>query len=68
MWHRNVDNSDITLRGSGDITVHFEEGCKKVDCQMSGSGDICLEGKVEQMNKHKSGSGDIDTDRLTIVK
>ena len=68
VWHRNVDNSDITLRGSGDITVHFEEGCKKVDCQMSGSGDICLEGKVEQMNKHKSGSGDIDTDRLTIVK
>jgi hypothetical protein len=64
----NVDETDISLRGSGDISVRFGEGCKKVDCQLHGSGDICLEGKVEQMNKHKTGSGDIDTDRLVIKR
>ena len=66
VWHWNVDESNISLRGSGDITVHFEEGCKKVDCQLTGSGDITLDGQVEQMNKQKAGSGDIDTDRLQI--
>ena len=64
----NVRDTDISLRGSGDITVHFGKGCKRVDCQLTGSGDICLDGEVEQMNKHKAGSGDIDTDKLTIVK
>lgn len=62
----NVRDTDISLRGSGDITVHFGEGCKTVDCQLNGSGDINLEGLVEQMNKHKTGSGDIDTDELVI--
>ena len=66
VWHWNVDESNISLRGSGDITVHFEEGCKKVDCQLTGSGDITLDGQVEQMNKQKAGSGDIDTDRLQV--
>jgi hypothetical protein len=64
----NVGETDISLRGSGDISVRFGEGCKKVDCQLNGSGDIYLEGKVEQMNKHKTGSGDIDTDKLAIGK
>ena len=66
VWHWKVDDTNISLRGSGDITAHFEEGCKKVECQLNGSGDISLEGKVEQMNKHKTGSGDIDTDKLVI--
>ena len=64
----NVRDTDISLRGSGDVTVHFGKGCKRVDCQLTGSGDICLDGEVEQMNKHKNGSGDIDTDKLIIVK
>ena len=64
----NVRDTDISLRGSGDITVHFGKGCQRVDCQLTGSGDICLDGEVEQMNKHRTGSGDIDTDKLTIVK
>lgn len=64
----NVDETDVTLKGSGDITVRFGEGCKIVDCQLKGSGDICLEGTVKQMNKHKSGSGDIDTDKLVIIE
>lgn len=64
----NVRDTDISLRGSGDITVHFGRGCQRVDCQLTGSGDICLDGEVEQMNKHKAGSGDIDTDKLIITK
>ena len=64
----NVRDTDISLRGSGDITVHFGRGCQRVDCLLTGSGDICLDGEVEQMNKHKAGSGDIDTDKLIITK
>ena len=64
----NVRETDITLRGSGDIAVRFDGDCKKVDCQLVGSGDISLSGKVERFNQQKSGSGDIDTDNLRIEK
>ena len=64
----NVRETDITLRGSGDIAVRFDGDCKKVDCQLVGSGDISLRGKVERFSQQKSGSGDIDTDKLIIEK
>ena len=66
VFQNNVQETDIMLRGSGDIAVRFDGNCKKVDCQLVGSGDISLRGEVERMNMHKSGSGDIDTDRLVI--
>lgn len=64
----NVRETDIMLRGSGDIAVRFDGDCKKVDCQLVGSGDISLRGKVERFSQHKSGSGDIDIDKLVIEK
>lgn len=56
-----VDNTDLTLRGSGDIEVNFMEGCKKANCQMAGSGDITLKGRLEHYDVQKRGSGEIDT-------
>lgn len=56
-----VDNTDLTLRGSGDIEVNFMEGCKKANCQMAGSGDIKLKGRLEHYDVQKRGSGEIDT-------
>lgn len=68
IFQNNVQETDIMLRGSGDIDVRFDGDCKKVDCQLVGSGDISLSGKVERFNQQKSGSGDIDTDNLRIEK
>lgn len=61
-----VRETDIALKGSGDIDVDFVEGCERVTCRLSGSGDITLKGKVNQFQKKKSGSGDIDTSRLSV--
>jgi hypothetical protein len=56
------------LKGSGDISADFEKGCKKVECELRGSGDISLKGNVEHFSKQKSGSGDIEYHKLTIEK
>lgn len=63
---QNAASTRITLRGSGDVNVEFAKGCGSVDAQLMGSGDIDLRGSVQSMNKHKSGSGDIDTDNLKV--
>lgn len=68
VFQSNVQETDIMLRGSGDIAVRFDGDCKKVDCQLVGSGDISLRGKVERFSQQKSGSGDIDIDKLVIEK
>ena len=64
----NVGETAIELKGSGDISVNFMEGCQKASCRLVGSGDIKLKGTIGQFSKQKSGSGDIDTDKLTIEK
>lgn len=56
----DVADTDIHLKGSGDVDVRFVEGCKRAKCNLVGSGDIKLKGHVESLEKHKSGSGDID--------
>ena len=58
-----ASNWDLKLdryEGSGDVDVRFVEGCKRAKCNLVGSGDIKLKGHVESLEKHKSGSGDID--------
>lgn len=62
----NVVETDLSLKGSGDIAVNFVEGCQSAQCQLNGSGDITLEGTLNHYDAHKSGSGDINTDRLTV--
>jgi len=62
----HVKDTYLSLKGSGDINADFKEGCGAVECELRGSGDISLKGAVQQINQHKSGSGDIDIDRLTV--
>ena len=64
----NVRSTDISLRGSGDVSVTFGEGCLDADCSLVGSGDISLKGRLRDVKYHKTGSGDIDTERLEVVK
>ena len=61
-----VLSTRLGLKGSGDIKVGFQEGCQAVDCELRGSGDITLSGVVSRFSQHKSGSGDIDVDKLKM--
>ena len=63
-----VKDTHLSLKGSGDIEADFKEGCGAVNCELRGSGDISLRGTVMKFNQHKSGSGDIDIDQLTLIK
>ena len=65
---RNVNDTRLSLKGSGDITAEFSKDCGAVDCDLRGSGDITLEGKVRRFSQYKSGSGDIEVDKLYILK
>lgn len=62
----NVENTSIALKGSGDIKTTFQDACRKVDCELDGSGDIKLSGEVVHLNQHKVGTGDIDTSNLHV--
>ena len=63
---KNVRQTDISLRGSGDISVEFKEGCHEVNARLLGSGDVSLKGQVKKFSQQKTGSGDIDTDGLSV--
>lgn len=65
---RNVADTRLALKGSGDIDAVFEEGCQSVDCELNGSGDIDLKGRIGQIKSKKRGSGDINIANLTIEK
>lgn len=58
--------TQLSLKGSGDINANFREDCEAVECELRGSGDISLKGTVRKFNQHKSGSGDIDFERLAV--
>ena len=64
LW--KVDDTNLQVTGSGDIDVAFNEGCQAAECELRGSGDITLKGHVAHFTKHKTGSGDIDTDKLVV--
>ena len=63
----NVETTSIALKGSGDIETVFKEGCRHVDCELQGSGDIKLAGAVSRFSQHKVGSGNIDSSRLIVT-
>ena len=64
----DVADTDVSLRGSGDIAVSFEGRCQRAQCQLTGSGDIKLSGRLGHYSGQKRGSGDIDTDKLSVEK
>ena len=61
-----VKDTSLSLKGSGDIDAEFKEGCGALECELRGSGDISLKGTVRKFDSHKSGSGDINADRLNV--
>ena len=65
LW--NVTSTSLALKGSGDIETVFKEGCRHVDCELQGSGDIKLAGAVSRFSQHKVGSGNIDSSRLIVT-
>ncbi len=66
LHERNVQSTDLRLKGSGDIDADFDHGCKEVNCELHGSGDITLSGSVDRYSMQKSGSGEVDVDDLSI--
>ena len=64
LW--NVMETSLLLRGSGDIGVNFKQGCHTVSCELNGSGDISLSGKVRRFSQQKHGSGDVNIDNLNV--
>jgi len=65
---RHVDETNLTLKGSGDINADFGKGCRKVDCELHGSGDISLSGQIGHFSIQKHGSGDVNTAKLIVEK
>lgn len=63
---RHVLSTNLALTGSGDINARFARGCGALNCELQGSGDINLSGQVERFKSQKRGSGDVDTEELTI--
>lgn len=57
--------TSANLIGSGDLNIVFDN-CLSADARLTGSGDINLKGKLKKLNKSKIGSGDIDTDDLSV--
>ena len=60
-------NSMAQVTGSGDIKVHFISG-NTASATVTGSGDITFSGSLTQVSKAVSGSGSINTDKLTTTK
>lgn len=68
----NVDINNLTsqrtniqLKGVGNMDIDFDHG-GAVDCILQGVGSITLSGTVKSFRNQVHGSGNIDTDELTI--
>jgi hypothetical protein len=62
---RQVAQTRIELKGSGDIKMKCRQ-CGSVISRLIGSGDITLNGDVASLGSSTRGSGDINTDGLTV--
>jgi hypothetical protein len=51
-----TQDANTKISGSGDIDIYVSN---TLNAQLSGSGDISYAGSPKQVNKHKSGSGEI---------
>lgn len=54
---------ELSLRGSGNTYIEHPGG-KSFECNLYGSGDITIVGKVDELDIILKGSGDIDTRNL----
>lgn len=65
--HEQVAATQIVLKGSGDVAATFDR-CGAVAADLRGSGSIALSGTVSSLEQNTLGSGEIETNRLQIVK
>ena len=63
--HENVANTNVLLKGSGDIVASFLN-CGNVVSELRGSGDITFSGDVRSLTNSQLGSGDYHINRLNI--
>ena len=64
LW--NVMDTNLLLKGSGDIDANFKQGCRTVSCDLNGSGDISLSGKIMRFSQQERGSGDVNIGKLSV--
>lgn len=64
----HVDKTWLSLRGSGDIDASFDKNCLQAECELNGSGDISLSGKLKKFSQQTRGSGSVDTSKLLVEK
>jgi len=60
-----VKDTVLSLQGTGDIDVNMDN-CGKVNANLQGTGDITIKGNVSVLEKSEHGTGDIDTDELSV--
>lgn len=61
----HCDKTSLELTGSGEMKVSFAD-CGEANCNITGSGDIELRGDLKQLTKNQIGSGEINSDGLSI--
>lgn len=64
----HVNDTWLSLKGSGDIDASFNQNCLRAECDLNGSGDISLSGKLRKFSHQKRGSGDVNTSKLLVEK
>lgn len=64
---KNINKTKMDVTGSGDISITFDN-CNEATAGVTGSGDITLKGTLRNLKKSISGSGEVSTDGLTIIK
>ena len=57
--------SRVSLVGSGDVKMRFDDS-GSVESNLTGSGDITLKGSVREFKSNVRGSGEINTEKLTV--
>jgi len=65
LWNEdkiNATNFDVSLAGSGDVTLDISANF--ISSSLSGSGDLNLKGNTENLEVNVSGSGDFDGSKL----
>ena len=65
LWNEdkiNATNFDVSLAGSGDVTLDIS--ANSISSSLSGSGDLNLKGNTENLEVNVSGSGDFDGSKL----
>ncbi len=65
LWNKdeiNATNFDVSLAGSGDVTININ--ANSISSSLSGSGDLNLNGNTENLDVSISGSGDFDGSKL----